>query len=247
MRARAIRLTFLAVLGLPVLLLPASAQDFQKTYDLPAGGGIRVSNISGSVQIIGTKETRIQVVARKEGPDRDLLQIDDRSDATRISLDVRYPQTRNCNASVNFVIRVPASVNYNFDRLVSVSGNVEVTGVTGQIRADSVSGNVTVTDVSGLVSANAVSGNVLVKIARLQGAGEMSFRSISGNVNVTAPSNLDADVEMSTISGSLKTDFPIEVMEKRYGPGRSARGRLGAGSHNLRITTVSGRVSLVKL
>jgi hypothetical protein len=65
-------------------------------------------------------------------------------------------------------------------------------------------------------------------------------------VNVTAPADLDADVEMSTISGSLKTDFPVEVIEKRYGPGRSARGRLGAGSHNLRITAVSGRVSLVK-
>jgi hypothetical protein len=245
MRVAALRSIFLAILGL-ILQASVFGQDFNKTYDIPQGGGIRVSNISGSVKVIGTKDSKIQVLAYKEGPDRDLLQIEDRSDENRVSVEARYPQTGNCNARVNFEVRVPASVNYNFDRLVSVSGNVEVIGVTGQIRADSVSGNVAVTDVSGLVSANAVSGNVLVKISRLIGAGDMSFRSISGNVNVTAPADLDADVEMSTISGSLKTDFPVEVIEKRYGPGRSARGRLGAGSHNLRITAVSGRVSLVK-
>jgi hypothetical protein len=246
MRAAVRRSAFLTMLSLLLQAGSTFAQDFNKTYDLPQGGGIRISSISGSVKVIGTKESKIQIVAYKEGPDRELLQIEDRSDANRVSVEARYPQTGNCNASVNFEVRVPASVNYNFERLVSVSGNVEVTGVTGQIRADSVSGNVTVTDVSGLVSANSVSGNVLVKISRLLGAGDMSFRSISGNVNVTAPGDLDADVEMSTISGSLKTDFPVEVIEKRYGPGRSARGRLGAGSHNLRITAVSGRVSLVK-
>ncbi len=245
MRAAAIRFIFTAFFGL-ILQTGVFCQDFNKTYDIPAGGGIRVSNISGSVKVVGTKDSKIQVLAFKEGPDRALLQVEDKSDANHVIVEARYPQTQNCNASVNFEIRVPASVNYNFDRLVSVSGNVEVVGVTGQIRADSVSGNVTVTDVSGLVSANAVSGNVVVKISRLMGAGDMSFRSISGNVNVTAPADLDADVEMSTISGSLKTDFPIEVIEKRYGPGRSARGRLGSGSHNLRITTVSGRVGLVK-
>jgi hypothetical protein len=52
---------------------------------------------------------------------------------------------------------------------------------------------------------------------------------------------------MSTISGGLKTDFPIEVTEPRYGPGRSAKGRIGSGARNLHIRSVSGRVSLLKL
>jgi DUF4097 and DUF4098 domain-containing protein YvlB len=86
-----------------------------------------------------------------------------------------------------------------------------------------VSGNVDVKDVSGLVSASAVSGNVTVEIRSLEGAGDMKFAAVSGNVTVKAPANLDADIEMSSVSGSLKTDFPIEVQERRYGPGRSAR------------------------
>jgi hypothetical protein len=72
---------------------------------------------------------------------------------------------------------------------------------------------------------------------------------VSGNVTVRAPADLNAYIDMSTVSGSLRTDFPIEVMERRYGPGQSARGRVGPqGSDgiNLRIRSVSGRISLVK-
>jgi DUF4097 and DUF4098 domain-containing protein YvlB len=75
----------------------------------------------------------------------------------------------------------------------------------------------------------------------------MKFSSVSGNVAVRAPASLDADIEMSSVSGSLKTDFPIEIQERRYGPGRSARGRLGGGASNLRITSVSGRISLTRI
>jgi len=118
--------------------------------------------------------------------------------------------------------------------------------VAGQLKAESVSGDVQIKDISGQVSASTVSGNVSVEFSRIEGSASMKFSSVSGNVSVRAPGELDADIEMSTVSGSLKTDFPIEVLERRYGPGRSARGRLGSGVSNLRITTVSGRVSLIR-
>jgi DUF4097 and DUF4098 domain-containing protein YvlB len=85
-----------------------------------------------------------------------------------------------------------------------------------------------------------------VEILHLEGSGDMKFSSVSGSVYVKAPSELDAYVEMSTVSGSLKTDFDIQVKKRRYGPGASARGRLGSGVRSLSITTVSGRVSLVR-
>jgi hypothetical protein len=246
MRGNCTRIFLAAILG---IILPAGAglaQDFQKSYTIPSGGVIRIRNISGGVKIIGYNENKILVLAYKEGPDRDLVQVEDRSDAERVFLEVRYPERHNCNAGVSFEVRVPNSTNYNFDRIMSVSGNVEVRNVTGQIRAETVSGDVLIADVTGLVSASSVSGNVQAQITRLQGTGEMKFSSVSGNVVVRAPANLDADIEMSTLSGSLKSDFPIEVREPRYGPGRSARGRLGSGLNSLRITTVSGRVSLIR-
>jgi len=225
----------------------SGAEDFHKSYPLGAHGHILIRNVSGDVKVSSYAGETVVVDAYKVGRDRDLLRIEDQSNADSISLRVTYPERSNCDASVNFEVRVPQGVEYNFDRLASVSGNVLIASVRGRLKAESVSGNVVVKDVSGMVNASSVSGNVDVEISRLEGTGEMKFSSVSGNVGVKAPSNLDADIDMSTVSGSLKTDFQIEVQERRYGPGRSARGRLGSGSSNLRITSVSGRVSLTHI
>jgi hypothetical protein len=244
-RRNSLAFTLAALLAGLVAAGVASAQDYQRTYTIPARGSIRVISVSGDVKVIGYSGSSITVSGFKEGPDRDCVQIEDTSDSNHVDLRVHYPQSRSCNASVSFEVRVPQGIEYNYDRLASVSGGVVVDGVTGRLRADSVSGDVAIRNVIGIVSASAVSGNVDVQINNLQGLGDMKFSSVSGNVSVKAPANLDADIEMSSISGSLKTNFQIDVQEQRYGPGRSARGRVGSGMHSLRITTVSGRVSLM--
>jgi len=228
-------------------LMPAMAQDFQRSYSLREGGFIRIRNISGNVQVTGYTGEAVTVLGYKEGRDRDRVEIVDQSSADRVDVRVRYPEHGTTDASVNFEVRVPARLPLNLDGISSVSGNVSISGVTGQIKADCVSGNITIVDVVGTASATAVSGNVDVQITRLEGVRDMKFSSISGNVSVKAPAGLSAYVEMSTLSGSLKTDFPIEVIERRYGPRRSARGKLGGGGISLQIRTVSGRVSLLKI
>jgi DUF4097 and DUF4098 domain-containing protein YvlB len=107
-----------------------------------------------------------------------------------------------------------------------------------------VSGDVRVKNVSGSVSASAVSGDVEVAVDRLEGGDDMKFSSVSGDVSVHLPSSLDADVDMSSFSGSIKTDFPIEVRTEKYGSRSSARGKLGEGSARLKMSSVSGDLSL---
>jgi DUF4097 and DUF4098 domain-containing protein YvlB len=222
------------------------AQDFQRTYKLPANASIRIRTVSGEVKVVGYDGSSVEVEGFKVGRDRDRVEILDTSGADRVDVSVHYPESGSTNASVSFQVHVPRSVSYNFETIRSVSGNVYLTDVTGQVRAVSVSGSVEVRNVSGLVSATSTSGNVDVYIRKIEGSGDMRFSSISGNVAVKAPANLDANVEISTTSGSLATDFPIEVHDRRYAPGRWARGRLGTGACNIRITSVSGRVSLIR-
>lgn len=237
-----------AVLFTAALVLPAlRAQDFQRSYNLTSGGYIRIGNVSGRVIVTGYDGDSVNVSAFKEGRDRDMIEVEDRSAADRVDVRVRYPEDCNCSASIRFEIKVPRSVRYTFDRIGSVSGDVEVSGVNGKVRAESVSGSVLVKNVTGVVSASTVSGDVEVEISRLEGTGDMKFSSVSGDVHVRVPANLEAEIEMSSLSGSLKTDFPIEIQERRYGPGRSARARLGAGTRILKLSTVSGRVSLSRM
>lgn len=254
------------VLGLCLSLVTvaALAQDFQKSYRLAQGSRVSIKNVSGDVIVKGYDGEAIVVTGYKEGRDRDLISVEDLSDGSRVDVKVRYPEQCNCNASVRFEVKVPRMINLDYDAFSSVSGDVEVSEAMGTIRAKSVSGNVNVKEVAGTVHANSVSGEVIVEQAsgavtakstsgnvrvdllRLEGAAtnRMEFGSVSGNVEVKMPGSLGANVEMSTMSGHLETDFPITIEKREFGPGRSARGQVGDGARALKLSSVSGNVTL---
>jgi hypothetical protein len=245
MRSRKFEIPVGVIYTLLIISIGAQAQDFQRSYLIAAGGRIRVRNISGDIKVLGYNGNSILVNGRKEGPDAAKIEIEDASKGDLLELGVRYPEkTRNFQGSVNFEIRVPQSLPYAFENISSVSGDVELTGVTGKIKAESVSGDVTVQDFIGGVDAHSVSGDVKAEIRRLQGTDDMKLSSISGDVHAKAPADLDADVKMSSVSGSVKSDFPLQIHERRYGAGQSAGGILGGGSHTLRLTSISGDVIL---
>lgn len=240
----------------------ASAQDFQKSYTLGANGSVSISNVSGAINISGYDGDAVTVSGFKEGRDREQVEIVDTSSANGIDLSVRYPRNCNCDASIRFEVRVPRSITYDFSKIATASGDIQIKGVRGNIKARTASGDVLVEDVSGeieaatasgnlnvreaagTVSASSASGDVHVEIARLEGTGNMKFSTASGDVSVSLPASLDADVHLASLSGTVKTSFPLEVKERKHGPGSWAEGRLGAGSRTLRITSASGDVSL---
>ena len=253
----------LAVFGVLLVLSNAQAQDFQQSYKLAAGGSISVKNVSGDISITGYDGDAVIVHGFRRGRDSEMVEVEDRSSGNRVDVGVRYPSPCNCDASVRFEVRVPRGMNFEIDKISTASGDIEVTGVRGQINVSTASGDVLVknvngrinastasgemrvVDVVGEVSAQSASGNVEVEIARLEGTDNMKFSSASGDVSVKLPSNIDADISMTTATGDIKTDFPIEVKEQRHGPGSQAHGRLGSGSRMIRISTASGDVSLM--
>lgn len=259
------RFLFLSVVLCAFAGLTGLAQDFQRSFNLGAGGSVNVRNVSGDVIVSGYEGNAVVVTAVKEGRDRDRVSIEDQSSGGAVDVRVRYPEQCNCDASVRFEVKVPRSVAYRFDAFSSVSGDVEVKGVTGDLRAKSVSGNVTVNGVSGAVNANSVSGtvhvgeingtvnakstsgNVEVEIRQLYGEGNLEFSSVSGDVRVKLPGNLAADVKLSTLSGDLRTDFPLTIEEAKFGPGRRANGMVGGGGRALKLSSTSGSVSLIRM
>ncbi len=238
---------------------------FQQTYKLRAGGSISIKNVSGDIKVTGYEGDAVTVTGTKKGKNPEQVEIKDLSGEARLDVGVEYPDCQNgCNASVDFEIRVPRSTAFSFDKLLTASGNIEITDVQGNVKANTASGDVTiknvngsikansasgdvrVTEVVGEANANTASGNVEVSITKLDGADNMNFSSGSGDVRVSMPSNLDADVSLSTVSGVVKTDFPIEVKKAEWGPGSRAKGKLGSGVRILKISSASGDVSLLR-
>ena len=260
------RRTFVNFVGALVLCAAAAAsaaaQDFQKSYNLGEGGSVEIVNVSGDINLTGYDGSAVVVTAHKEGRDRDMVEIEDESTQGRVQLRARYPNNCNCDASVRFEVRVPRSANLTYGKISTASGNlkaegfsgrvqmatasgdVSLRGVGGDIHASSASGTVRVAEATGRVNASSASGDVEVELTRVDGAGDMRFSSASGDVNVRMPTNIDARVSLSTVSGDIETNFPIEVKRSQYGPGSRAEGQLGNGARTLKISSASGNVSL---
>src|SRR5262245_53969824 len=172
------RLAIFSALVCLLLSLNVAAQDFRKTYEVGQGGSIRVRNVSGDVTVTGYEGETVLVLGFKEGRDRDLVSVEDNSQGNNVDVRARYPQNCDCNASIRFEVKVPRG-SYKFDAISSTSGDVEVTGVSGDLRAKSVSGNVTVKGVTGAAVARSVSGNRHVG----ENNGTDSGKSASGKVD----------------------------------------------------------------
>jgi hypothetical protein len=148
----------------------------------------------------------------------------------------------------------------------TISGNVEVadTTVDGTLTANSisgtvamrkirarglnlstVSGNIEVEDVtSERVDGQSVSGDVRF-MGELEDNGRYEFTSHSGNVRLALGGKSGFQLEATSFSGNIHTDFPLTLEGGRRG-GRSVRGRHGNGSAILDLTSFSGSITITK-
>jgi DUF4097 and DUF4098 domain-containing protein YvlB len=129
----------------------------------------------------------------------------------------------------------------------SVSGSVELRGPTGEVEASTVSGEIIVT--AGRlreVQCSAVSGSVEVDAGPTPDA-HWEISSHSGEVLVTFPADVSADVSVETFSGEISSDFGGESRRtSKYAPGEELEFTAGSGDARIEISSFSGTVRLRK-
>ena len=71
----------------------------------------------------------------------------------------------------------------------------------------------------------------------------MSCTSLNGNVDVTFPANLAAEVVLKSLQGEIVSDFDIQI-EKEQKPSSEVRGRINKGGPLVRLESFNGDVIL---
>jgi hypothetical protein len=127
----------------------------------------------------------------------------------------------------------------------TVSGALEAQGINGLLNFNSVSGDLTVAGGTlERLDANAVSGDVTADVD-LNPLGGISVTTVSGKVTLRVQAEADAKVNLHSVSGDVRSEFG--ELERVTAPAsRSVSGSLGAGSGHLSVTTMSGRVMLLR-
>jgi hypothetical protein len=164
------------------------------------------------------------------------------------------------NRTSELSIQVPVDTSL---RLRSVNGgNIEVEGVSGDLDIDNTNGNVTVSHVSGSVVAHALNGRLIVSLDRVTPGKAMSFSSLNGNVDVTLPGDVKANVKMKTDNGEIYSDFDVKldasarqpvVEGNKSGGGRyrvrfdkGVYGTINGGGPEMTFTTFNGTIFIRK-
>ena len=175
-------------------------EKFSKTVPLPKGGSLDLSNISGDIVITGGAGDQVVIDAVKRGKtaeDLKLVQIEVMTTASRVEVRTQYPrERRNINVSVDYTVTVPRAAGVT---VRTVSGDLNLVTIDGELMAESVSGDVTVKSAGWLESAKTVSGDVTVASAGSNG--DISFASVSGDVKL---SQIKArGIEANSVSGAV--------------------------------------------
>jgi hypothetical protein len=113
--------------------------------------------------------------------------------------------------TVDLKIKVPMNTSIHLNCVNA--GNIEVKNVSGEIDVDNKNGSVTLTDVSGSVVAHSLNKDLLVTFDKVSPEKAMSFSTLNGDIDVTFPSNIKANVEMKSNNGEIFTDFDIKLQE----------------------------------
>jgi hypothetical protein len=121
----------------------------------------------------------------------------------------------------------------------TVSGDQRLTDLTGEVRLASTSGDIQASGLTRLKEATSVSGDL-----RLTGliTEDAALKTTSGDVTLRLAPTSAARIEVTTISGSIRTSGLTLTEQSRSQ--RSLTSVLGVGGGLLRINTISGDVTL---
>jgi DUF4097 and DUF4098 domain-containing protein YvlB len=230
---------------------PEQTDRFTGTYKVDGDELIDLNHLSGDVRVVTGRGNEVHVEAIKRVRHRDpeegkrllnALRIEVNQVRGRLELRTIYPRTsRGFNGSVDYTITVPQNAAV---AIKTVSGNVSVTAVRGEVRAETISGDVEVISTPNLAIATAVSGDVrardiaatILKLATISGtviASDLKVRtleaaSVSGDVRLSA-----VQVERltaKTMSGDIAFDGDLA---------RGGRYEFNAHSGNVRLSLPS--------
>jgi hypothetical protein len=228
--------------GLLPIVLAAGAQEsvrdrFERTVAFNPGGAFRIENQSGSVEITVGNESSVRIEAEKEAETEDglrNLEIVVEGEGDRVS--VRTVQRSPGPGGVSYRIVLPAEAQVT---VVTVNGDVSVTGIEGRVQAQSVNGALRIEDMAGEVEASTTNGSIHASYRTVEG-GRNRFETTNGEVRISLPQDAGGDLDAETMNGTIEVGFPMNLP-----PGSlHVRGSFGSGGSTFEISTVNGAITV---
>ena len=228
-----------------------ASTEWRKSYELQAGGRVEISNVNGKIDVSPGQGNTVEVYAKKigkgssqEGAKQALekVQIVDRTDGGVIKVETKVDRGGgmfgHSQAQVEYVVRVPANAEVN---LSTVNGGVQITGLSGRIKAEATNGGIRGRDIAGEMEAVTTNGGVEVELTAVP-AGGVKLECTNGGIELSLPSNAKATLSARVANGGIDTSgLNVQARE-------SSRRRLDAdlngGGPRIALEGTNGGISI---
>jgi hypothetical protein len=260
-----------AVLGAALITAsPAAGQDVTSVpFSDPARpGSVRITSLNGTITVKGAnrKDVEIQTHSDDDDSNRGRGRRNDRSSGLRrlapvggfsvVEENNQMVISGSANEDVELVVYVPARTNL---KLNGVNGGaITVDGVDGDIEVTNINDDIALTNVAGSVVANTTNGDVKVTLTRATPQKPMAFSSFNGDVDVTLPAGIKANLKLRSDMGDVYTDFDVKLTtatssqssrqngQFKIEVNKSITGALNGGGPEVDLHTYNGDVYLRK-
>lgn len=208
----------------------------------------------GGVRGPGRRESEPPAGMHRIGGNNSGLEITEENNTVRVS------SGRSPFSHADVVIQVPTQTSVSVN--ARLGNAITIENVTGEIEANNMNGQVTITNVSGSVVAHSMNGKIVASINSVTPDKAMSFSTMNGEIDVTLPASIKANVKLKTDHGDIFTDFDIKldstarpptVEDNRKRGGRyrvqfdrGTNGTINGGGPEIQFTTFNGSILIHK-
>jgi DUF4097 and DUF4098 domain-containing protein YvlB len=276
--------TAVASLGMSLSLLAPQAQasaDEQEQGQKQTGGDrvsvalsdpsrpalVKASMVNGGISVKAYNGKEVIVEARTRNGDNERPESGPKRlpiSTTGLTVEEENNQvsinTESYARSVDLFISVPVHTSLHL-RAVN-NGDIAVTGVDGEFDIDDVNGSVTLTNVAGSAVAHALNGRLLATFSHINPQKAMAFSSLNGDVDITFPADLKANVSLRSDRGDVFSDFDVQmqptaaqpIVEDSRGNGgkyrvkidKTVKGTINGGGPEMQFTNFNGQIYIRK-
>ena len=226
--------------------------QWQKTYPITASGSVEIDNVNGKIIVEPSTGSSIEVTAVKKAKGAsdeaakaalDRITFAEDVSGDHVKIEAKFPHNEGIfsgtNGSVEFHVRVPASLNAKF---TTVNGEVNLHGLAGRVTAETTNGGVKAQDMTGQLDASTTNGGLEIDLAKIPDGG-VKLDCTNGGIEVRLPKDAKATISASITNGGITTgDLPIESTGENSR--RRLDGRLNGGGPRLEIDGTNGGIKL---
>lgn len=147
-------------------------------------------------------------------------------------------------------IMIPNRVRLMVEQVNWGGGDFEIRNHGGEVEVLSKTGDIILTNITGPVTASSTSGDCEIEFSQLSQANPTSISLVSGFIDITLPTNSNANFNLSSVSGEVYTDLDIQLEGRgdnsmnRLGGGGQINGTMNGGGVEVSLKSISGDIYL---